>query len=332
MKISVIIPVRNEEQSIRQLLDSLKNQTLTPTEIIITDGGSTDRTPEIIEEYDIGLLPIRLIRAVRAFPGRGRNLAATKASCEWVAFTDGGVFPERNWLEALSRRVANDAGVDVVYGSYEPVTDSFFKECAAIAYVPPRVDIEGALMRPRFIASALMRRKVWEAVGGFPEHLRSAEDLLFMNKVERAGFCIAYAPEAVVHWSVQPTLWRTFKRFLTYSRNNIRAGLWKHWQAAIFKRYAVLLLLACSAFVIGRWWFLITAGLSILMFMLRASGAIWRNRLCYPASPSRNLLRMLVLIPLIAVLDVAAIAGSIQWLLKDKLHMKSKPVRVVNDA
>lgn len=332
MKISVIIPVRNEEQSIRQLLDSLKKQSLTPAEIIITDGGSTDRTPEIIGEYDRGVLSIHLIRAGRAFPGRGRNLAAAQASCEWVAFTDGGISPETNWLEALSQRAANDAGVDVVYGSYEPVTDSFFKECAAIAYVPPRVDIEGALMRPRSIASALMRRKVWEAVGGFPEHLRSAEDLLFMDKVERAGFRIAYASEAVVHWNVQPTLWRTFKRFVTYSRNNIRAGLWKHWQAAIFRRYVVLLLLACLAFAIGRWWLLIIAGLLILMFILRASVAIWRNRRCYPASPGRNLLRMLVLLPLIAVLDVAAIAGSIQWVLKDKLHSKSEPVRVGNDA
>ena len=46
-------------------------------------------------------------------------------------------------------------------------------------------------MRPRFIASALMRRRVWETVGGFPEHLRSAEDLLFMNQVDEANFRIA---------------------------------------------------------------------------------------------------------------------------------------------
>ena len=39
-----------------------------------------------------------------------------------------------------------------------------------------------------------MRRQAWEAVGGFPENLRSAEDLLFMNKVEQAGFRAVRAP------------------------------------------------------------------------------------------------------------------------------------------
>ena len=79
MKVSVIIPVRNEEASIRILLDNLLKQTLRPDEIIITDNGSTDRTAEIISEYVRRGEPVRLLREEAGLPGRGRNVAARRA-------------------------------------------------------------------------------------------------------------------------------------------------------------------------------------------------------------------------------------------------------------
>jgi glycosyltransferase involved in cell wall biosynthesis len=312
--------VRNEENSIRPLLDSLLDQTLMPAEIVIADGGSTDSTPEIILDYFKKGLPVRLVSEGPALPGRGRNLAAAKASCDWLAFTDGGVVPEPDWLESLARGAATEQEVEVVYGSYEPITGTLFKECAAIAYVPPPVEKDGATLRPRSIVSALMRRDVWERVGGFPEHLRSAEDLLFMNRVEGEGFRTVYAPAAVVHWNVQASLGRTFRRFLAYSISNIRAGLWRQWQAAIFKRYAFLFMLGLSALALGSWPLLLTAGVWVLMLASRAGWAIWRNRKCYPAGFRRNILRLGVIMPILATLDAAALIGSVQWFLRDKLH------------
>ena len=168
MKISVVVPVRDEEDSIRELLDSLLTQTRPPDEIVITDGGSTDATPQIIEEYIRKGAPVRLIRAGAALPGRGRNLGAAQASNEWLAFTDAGIRLENNWLEALVAKAETDDHIDVVYGTCQPVTDTFFKQCAAIAYVPPPTPHDGVITRPRFIASTLLRREVWQAVNGFP--------------------------------------------------------------------------------------------------------------------------------------------------------------------
>ena len=327
MQISVIVPVRNEEGSIGALLECLLNQTLPPAEIAITDGGSTDATTAIIQKYIDRGAPVRLIRTTRALPGRGRNLAVTHSSSDWLAFTDAGIEPQQDWLALLAEQ-AGDGSVDVVYGSYEPRTNTFFKECAAIAYISPPAQIEGVSMRPRSIASALMRRRVWETVGGFPEHLRSAEDLLFMNQVEEAKFRIAYAPRAIVGWDLQPNFRRTFKRFAVYARNNIRAGLWRDWQAPIFSRYLLLALLTLPALVLGRWWLLVPLALWLLLLSARAVVAILRNRRCYPASPFRNLLRLTLLLPLIAVLDLGAIAGSIQWFFTDKLRLRSSAVKV----
>ena len=320
MKISVIIPVRNEEQSIGQLLNSLLNQTLRPAEIVITDGGSSDRTVEIIAAYDNGTVPINLIRTDAALPGRGRNLAAAQATNEWLAFTDAGIIPEPTWLELLAKRAKPQSDVDVVYGSYEPVTDTLFKRCSVMAYVAPPVEIEGQLVRTRSVASLLMKRSVWQSVGGFPEDLRSAEDLLFMNKVEQANLRIANAPDALVHWQIQSTPWLTFKRFVSYARNNIRAGLWFQWQAPLLKRYGLLLVGLLPGVVFGTRWLLVVPALWLCFLTARGTVAIWRNRACYPATGFEHLTRLMVLVPVLALLDAATFAGTVGWILKDKLR------------
>ncbi len=321
IEISVVIPVRDEEDSIRALLYGLLRQTLPPTEIVIADNGSIDATTDIVEEIIHSSAPITLIREKAGLPGRGRNVAVAHARCDWIAFIDAGNKPAPDWLEALARKASENSAVDVVYGTYEPVVDSFFKECAAIAYVPPPFEGDGGLVRPCSIVSALMRRKVWETAGGFPEHLRSAEDLLFMREVERAKFNIVRTSGAIVYWSIQPNLWRTFERFVEYARNNIRAGLFAEWQAPIFLRYALIAAAMVPAFFLSSRWLFVPPVLWLLFMILRATKALRRNRKNYPASHARNLARLCLLIPIIVTLDAAAFIGSIKWLLGDKLSL-----------
>src|SRR5205085_5320361 len=166
-----------------------------------------------------------------------------------------------------------------------------FKQCAAIAYVPPPTVHDGVFVRPRFIASTLLRRQAWQAVNGFPEDLRSAEDLVFMDRLETAGFRAVFEPGAQVRWELRPTLGATFKRFVIYSRNNIRAGLFRQWQATILVRYGVLAVMLIASLIIepGWGWFPIAAWL--LMLVARAAVSIRRNRVCYPASFLQNVLR-----------------------------------------
>jgi glycosyltransferase involved in cell wall biosynthesis len=333
MKVSVVVPVRDEENSIRDLLDSLLAQTRPPDEIVITDGGSVDSTPQIIEEYIHKGAPVRLIRAAAALPGRGRNLGAAQASFDWLAFTDAGIRLNRDWLEALVAKAETDDSIDVVYGSWQPVTDTFFKQCAAIAYVPPPAAREGLMSRPRFIASTLLRREAWQAVNGFPEELRSAEDLVFMDRVEHAGYRCVFEPRAQVHWDLRPTLSATFKRFLVYSRNNIRAGLFRQWQSTILVRYGVLAVLVIVALIVEPAWVWFPLAAWLLMLAARAAVAIRRNRFCYPASFVHNLVRGAMVMSLLAVLDAAAIVGSIQWLLLDSFRWSRKaPVEAGDGA
>jgi len=325
MKVSVIVPVRDEEHSIRELLDSLLQQTRPPDEIVIADGGSVDATPQIIEQYINQGAPVRLLRAGPALPGRGRNVGAAAAKFDWLAFTDAGIRLDGDWLEHLIARAEQDESLDIVYGAWEPVTDTFFKRCAAIAYVPPPVAMsDGVVVRPRSIASALLRRDAWSAVDGFPEDLRSAEDLLFMDRLEAAGYRAAFAPQVQVHWNLRPTLGSTFNRFLIYSRNNIRAGLWRQWQATILTRYAVLVALLIVALLIDPRWVWVPVAMWLAMLGARAVLSVRRNRHCYPASFSTNMVRVVVIMTVLAVLDAAAIIGSLEWVLLDAFRSGRK--------
>ncbi len=333
MKVSVIVPVRDEEDSIRELLDSLVAQTRPPDEIVITDGGSVDATPQIIEDYKRRGLPVNLIRAGAALPGRGRNLAAAEARCEWLAFTDGGIRLEKRWLQYLVSKAAEDRSTDVVYGSVEPVTDTFFTECAAIAYVPPPKPQDDVIARPRFIASSLVRREAWAKVKGFPENLRSAEDLLFMERLESAGYRAVFEPRAQVYWRLRATLKSTFKRFLVYSLNNIRAGLFNQWQSRILFRYVMLFLVLLVVLVVEPSWFWLPIALWVLMLIARSIVSIWRNRRCYPGSFWRNVRRAVMVVALLAVLDAAALIGCFQWLLFDAFRGKrNTPVEAGDGA
>lgn len=320
--ISVVVPVRNEEGSVRALLDGLLAQTLRPNEIVITDGGSTDSTRDIIEEEFVKTgRPVRLLREEFSMPGRARNIGAANARNEWIAFTDAGNRPEPVWLEMLARNVVGDRPVDVVYGSYDPVIDSFFAECAAIAYVPPRFETENGFVRPLSIVSALMRREVWKSVGGFPEELRSAEDLLFMRKVEQTQYRMVREPDAIVHWNIQPNLWRTFKRFAEYSLNNIRAGLFADWQASILIYYALIAASAVNSLRFGLKGLLWPPLLWLLFLLMRAIKAIYRNRRTYPASWARNFARLSLLVPIFATIDAAAFVGIFNWIMRDQLGL-----------
>ncbi|HEY9405247.1 MAG TPA: glycosyltransferase [Pyrinomonadaceae bacterium] len=310
-RISVIAPVRNEEGSIALLLQGILKQTLRPDEIVITDGGSSDRTKEIIREHQASYpIPIVLIETDHALPGRGRNLAIERAAHEWIASLDGGIRPRPDWLEQLVATARREPQAEIVYGVAEPLTDTYFTECAAISYVPG-----GRLTQ--FIASCLLRRSAWAAAGGFREDLRSGEDLLFFRGLDAAGIKAAGCADAVVVWELRPTLARTFRRFNVYSRNGMVAGLGREWQFNLARLYLVLMLLLVAGFF--AWPFLL---LPPLILLLRTERRIWGwYRVQAPERLWRELLnprRVLTVAWISLAIDVATFYGVGQWLVRGR--------------
>ena len=101
IKVSVIIPIYNAEDTIRPAMDSVIDQTLSEIEIICVDDGSTDASLSIIKEYQKADPRVRILTEVNAGPGRARNRGLDRARGKYVAFLDADDFVEPTLLESL---------------------------------------------------------------------------------------------------------------------------------------------------------------------------------------------------------------------------------------
>jgi hypothetical protein len=75
MSVSLVIPVRDEAGTIEHTLDDLLAQSRRPDEVVFVDAGSRDGTPAAIAAHALArTLPVRVVQAGAAYPGRARNL------------------------------------------------------------------------------------------------------------------------------------------------------------------------------------------------------------------------------------------------------------------
>ena len=217
MKISVIIPVRNEQKSIRELLDSLLAQSRKPDEIVITDGGSTDSTADIIRSYIKNGTLIRLICVKEALPGRARNIAIANARYDLIVMADAGTKLTANWLEELARPFASDKNIEVVYGVHGVNAQTLFEQCFSIVYLARGRKWNEKFVRFPWLGSLALKKYVWEKAGGFREDLRATEDLLFFRAIKELKFESTVAPEAVAFWRPRGSLSEAFVLAFKYA-------------------------------------------------------------------------------------------------------------------
>jgi succinoglycan biosynthesis protein ExoA len=249
--VSLVIPVYNESKTVSSLIETIKAQSLQPDKIIFVDGGSTDNTAKAIKELVDNDSNYQIIDAGRAMPGKGRNIGTNAVTTEWVAYTDAGITLHTDWLKELVNAARSNEEVAIVYGNYSPDIKSVFEQAATFAYVPPMYP--GAI-RGKSIASCLIKKKVWEVAGGFPD-FRAAEDLIFMERAEQAGFKIATAPAAIMYWQLRPDWGSTFKKFVLYSKHNVWAGKQKDWHYGVLRQYLLLLPFLILGFFHTPVWF-----------------------------------------------------------------------------
>lgn len=302
--ITLVVPMRNEEESIEALLSSIACQTYPPDEIVLVDGGSTDRTVAVTYERTRHDSRFRIVEAGPATPGRGRNIGIAAAKNDWIALTDAGIRLEPTWLERLVAVRNAEPRLDVVYGNYEPGVRTWLEGCAALAYVPPKEPKPGGLWRGPFLASSLLRKTVWESVGGIPD-LRAAEDLIFMERIQQRGFKIGYAPQAIVWWQIQPTLTRTFRRFALYSKHNVWAGRQRYWHYGVLRQYLAMLPFLLMAVVQHVAWLLVPFGWMIA----RVTRSIWKRRESNHVGWVFNPLRLTGVAIVLACIDLATFLG-----------------------
>ena len=306
--LALIIPLKNEEASIDSLIASIRNQSLQPAEIILVDGGSTDHTLLRLRDLFTGDPQGRIIEAGAAMPGKGRNIGAQATQCEWIAYTDGGIRLDKFWLENLVTKALDDPAIDIVYGNFSPEINSFFAKCATIAYVPPA--LPGAI-RSNFIASSLLKKAVWERVGGFPDW-RAAEDLIFMENVKKSGAISTTAPDALVYWQLRPGIISTFRRFDLYSKYNVWAGRQAYWHYGVVRQYLVVAIAILLAIFHSSYWLLALP----LWMAVRVFKRLIAHRHEFGLSTLLNPALWFMVMVILLVIDFATLSGWIKAIFK----------------
>ena len=121
-KISVIMPVFNQEKYLATSLNSLQNQTFEDFEVICINDGSKDNSLNILKEYASNDSRIKIINQENQGIGRSRNNALKQAKGEYIAFLDPDDTFERTALKSLYAQ-AKDQNCDFLAFNYKKVDD-----------------------------------------------------------------------------------------------------------------------------------------------------------------------------------------------------------------
>ncbi len=316
MKVSLISTVKNEGENIRTLLDSILNQTMLPDEVVICDGGSTDNTCAILEEYQ-QWLPLQIVVAPGSNISQGRNRAIAAASGPIIAATDAGVVLSPRWLENLARPLQS-GDTTVVAGWFEADPYSDFEVVMGATVLPARKDVKPDEFLPSSRSVAYLK-SAWEAVGGYPEWLDYGEDLVFDRALRERYGSFTFTDRSTAYFRPRGNLRSFFRQYYYYARGDGKANLWPLRHAIRYATYLVALPLIVRLIWTEKWqgWLLLFFGIGA--YSRRPAERLWEGTWGWPP-PARA--RAFGLIPIIRIVgDVAKMIGypiGLAWRLRNR--------------
>ena len=118
MKVSVIVAAYNAEKYVTETLESIANQSIDDYEIIVVNDGSTDRTIDILRDYESRYANMTVIDKENGGPSSARNCGLDIAKGDYVYFFDADDILEIDALEKLYDR-AKEKRADLVIAKYD---------------------------------------------------------------------------------------------------------------------------------------------------------------------------------------------------------------------
>ncbi len=216
--ISVVVPAYNAAATIGDQLAALSAQSDgVDWELIVADNGSTDGTLEVVEDWS-DRLPLRVVDASeRKGPAAARNIGAGSAAGDVLAFTDADDIIQPGWLEAV-REVSRTN-----WFSTGPVLR--FRD--AHPALPMRSQGGSLFMHMGFLpyadgANFLIRRALFEHVGGFDERYRTGEDVELSWRLQLAGERLVFAEGAAVGSRVRTDSRAVFRQYFGYGWGDVQ--------------------------------------------------------------------------------------------------------------
>jgi glycosyltransferase involved in cell wall biosynthesis len=220
--ISVIVPVRNGLPWLDAQLGALVSQRCdTPWEIVVADNGSADGSLAAAQAWSARESRIRVLDAsARQGPSPARNAGVRAAHGDLLAFCDADDVVQPGWLQACAGALAQ---ADVVAGSFD--MDSLNGRQGN--GTSPAATSQLGFLPAGLAANLAVRRRAFEAVGGFSEDLSVGEDIDLCWRLQLEGYQFALVRDAVVAKREPRQLGSLFRLGLAYGRSG----------PALYRRY-----------------------------------------------------------------------------------------------
>lgn len=226
--VSVVIPVLNEEPHLRQCLEAVLQQDYPAgrIEVIAADGGSTDASRQIVQEYAARDGRVRLVDNPRRRASAGLNAAISTARGEYIVRVDGHTIIAPDYVSRCVAHLRGNPQVGSAGGSISPVGETTVGQAIALALRSP-FSMGGAPFRHARQSGAVdtvylgsFRRRDLLEIGLYNASLGANEDYELHFRLRRAGRLIWFDPHI---------------RSITYTRRTLAAlaqqyaryGYWK---------------------------------------------------------------------------------------------------------
>jgi glycosyltransferase involved in cell wall biosynthesis len=226
--VSVVIPCRNEEQTIRNCILSLHAQTYPSEciEIIVADGMSTDNTRTILAEMQQRNPAIRVVNNSKLIAPAAMNRAIEVAKGKYIALLGAHSELSDNYI-AVAVQLLEDQQVDCVGGVVNAISATSAAEAIALAISSPfgvgdakfRYSNKEELVDT--VAFGVYRLDIFQRIGLFDEDLPRNEDDEFNYRLRSRGGKILLSPNISARYYSRSTLPRLWHQYFGYGHGKV---------------------------------------------------------------------------------------------------------------
>jgi len=218
--ISVIIPVLNGERFIAEAIQSVLNQNYEPLEIIVVDDGSTDATADVVKSIPGNIrYHYQQNRGISAARNKGLEMAVG----QWIAFIDADDVWLENKLKLQTAILSQNPEIELVIGFLLPLP---FNE---IDEVTNQQLSSGKTALALQLGSTLIRKSVFDNIGGFDTELKLAEDSDWFFRGMEAGIRVHVMQDTV-------QLYRQHASNITKDKTNTNSFMLKAFKKSLDRR------------------------------------------------------------------------------------------------
>ena len=194
-RISVVVCTYNDERTLRNCFEGLRELEYPDHEVIVINDGSTDATDEITREFGF-----RLVSTENRGLASARNAGLEAATGEIVAYIDADARPDPYWLSHLAVSFLKTSHVGIGGPNIPPPDDGTIAECVSHAPGSPiHVLLSDQLAEHIPGCNMAFWKKSLEAIGGFDPQFRIAgDDVDICWRLQQEGWTVGFSPGAVV--------------------------------------------------------------------------------------------------------------------------------------